>query len=118
MTERNRDRLAFAVGILAGAAIGFYLASDEGRDLRRRMQQRLGELGEEIGSMTNEQIHNLMAGVESVFAKTKTYAQDLGESIHAKTQDMKEAAQDKLADARDTFNEGVESARQYTNHKG
>lgn len=103
MTERNRDRLAFALGILAGAALGYYLASDEGRELRKRIQQRVGELGEELGSMTNDQINNLVSGMESILAKGKSYAEDLGESILAKAQAAQDAVQETPAGTGETF---------------
>ena len=44
MKERNSSWMALGLGLLAGGAIGYYLASDEGKKMRRKAKKKINKL--------------------------------------------------------------------------
>jgi hypothetical protein len=55
--SRNRNsntRWALGFGLLAGAAIGYYLNSNDGRRVRNNMANEFNDYGEQIGGIATE----------------------------------------------------------------
>lgn len=52
--SRTNKGLALGLGLLAGAAIGYYLNSNEGRKVRSNIAAEFNEYGEQIGGIASE----------------------------------------------------------------
>lgn len=111
MEKETKNRLNFGLGILAGAFIGYYLASDEGKELRTKALKRLEELSEEMGEKFQEQIELIAAGVDAVFAKGQEYAEDVEAGFKSEMDKTTDSAEDVIAGARNSFMKGMERAR-------
>jgi gas vesicle protein len=118
MKEKTKNQVNFGLGILAGALIGYYLASDQGKELRMHARQRLEELSEELGEKFQEQIESILSGVDAVFAKGQQYAQDVESSFKSNLDKTTESAEDMFSGARSSFMRGMERARQRLKQQG
>ena len=111
MKEETKNRLNFGLGVLAGVALGYYLTSDEGKELRMQAQRRLEELSEELGEKFQEQIDSVASGVDAIFAKGQQYAQDVESSFKSEIDRTTESAEDVISGAKNSFMRGMERAR-------
>lgn len=77
------------LGLLAGGAAGYYLASEEGKELRAKASEKFNELEKEVRSTLKEQN-------EVIASKLNTAAESSNEWIET----AKSTAQDKFAAAK------------------
>lgn len=52
--KSNNSFWALGVGILAGAAIGYYLNSDKGREVRANVKSEFDDYTDQLGGIANE----------------------------------------------------------------
>lgn len=111
MNQKNKDRLSFGLGLAAGLFVGYYLSSQEGQELRKRVQQRLLELSEDLGLRVQEQFDNLSEYLDAFLNKGEEMAEAAKENIAPEVEEAGENAGSFVADARSSFLRGMERAR-------
>lgn len=111
MNQKNKDRLSFGLGLAAGLFVGYYLSSEEGQELRKRVQQRLLELSEDLGLRVQEQFDNLSEYLDAFLNKGEDMAEKVKETVSSGTEEAGEKAESFVADARSSFLRGMERAR-------
>lgn len=113
MSERKRKgNLSFGVGLVAGLFIGYYLVSEEGKQLRRTLQSKVLDLGDEL----EDKIEETLGGAVSEFSSAVKIGMDLVQAPPADypAPEPEEAVhEDSPFDrARNNFLRGIEKARQ------
>lgn len=99
---RNNSNSLFALGfgLLAGAAIGYYLNSNEGRKMRKNVQSELNEYGEQIGGIANEA--GKLAG--NYAREAKFQGQQLANSARTKANEFAESTRETINTGKDWVN--------------
>ena len=113
MSERKRKgNLSFGVGLIAGLFIGYYLVSAEGRQLRRKVQSRVLDLGEDL----EDKIEETLGGAVAEFSSAVKMGMDLVQATPANrpAPQAADATHDDspIDQARNNFLRGLEKARQ------
>ncbi len=111
MEDKTKDRINFGLGLVTGIFIGYYISSDEGKELRQIAQKRLDEISEELGEKVQEQIGLVSESVESAFLKGRSYVEEASDSVEGEIERSSESAEDVISSARSSFLKGMEKAR-------
>ena len=112
MSERKRKgNLSFGVGLVAGLFIGYYLMSEEGRQLRRNLQAKITDLGEDLEGKVQE----TLGGAVSEFGSAVKLGMELVQAPPADepAPEPEELPRDNspIDKARNNFMRGLEKAR-------
>jgi hypothetical protein len=114
MSERKRKgNLSFGVGLVAGLFIGYYLMSEEGRQLRRNLQAKITDLGEDL----EDKVQKTLGNAVSEFSSAVKLGMDLVQAPEAEAPfeepepDESEHAVSPIDHARNHFLRGLEKAR-------
>jgi gas vesicle protein len=107
MEKETRNRIAVGLGFLAGTALGYFLASDKGRQLRHEAGEKLTDLGHQIGDTAKEQARKISSNLESMVEEGKELVGRLSKKVGRST----ETAEEILEDVESRFHEGIEKAR-------
>ena len=118
MKDKTKDRLNFGLGLLAGVFLGYYISSDEGKELRKIARRQLDEISEQLGEKVQEQIGLISESVESALTKGRTYVEDATDSVHEEVDRSSDSAEDVLSSAKSSFFRGMEKARRRIESKG
>lgn len=95
-------RWALGFGLLAGAAIGFYLNSNEGRRMRNNVQNEFNDYGEQIGGIANE------AG---------RLASNYAREAQLQSEQLANAARNRASEFGETARESVNSGKDWVSKK-
>ena len=98
MNERRNNGSngwALLLGLVAGGAAGYFLASESGRKVRQDASKKLNEVGNELTASLRDQIDKASTRIEDALAKAKNYA----------------------GEASSSFQEGMEKAKAKVNQK-
>ena len=93
----SNNRRLFGLGLLTGAAVGYWLNTEKGKAFRRDIAQTVGEYSDELSAMAMESSQNWVSG-----AKGK-----LKNSIH----DLADTAEHTVDDVAEKLETGLENAR-------
>lgn len=105
MKKSTRDRLAIGFGFVAGTLLGFYLTSDEGRRMRKKIREHIDELSEEYKYLAQDQLDAIAERMESIMAKGEEYLDEFYQYIK---RELDKGVDSIFAGAKDTFLEGLE----------
>lgn len=118
MKDKTKDRLNFGLGLVAGIFIGYYISSEEGKELRKIARRQLEGISEQLGEKVQEQIGLITENVESALTKGQAYVEDASGSVQKEMDEGSDSAEDVLSSARNSFFRGMEKARRRIESKG
>lgn len=113
MENRRKKDTGFALlfGVAAGAALGWWLNSDNGRDWRRRTADNITDYSDQVAHKATEGMETARESVNRAFSKSKLYASNVSESLVDKARDYAETATNVMDQTGDALKEGAEKAR-------
>lgn len=117
MKDKTKDRLNFGLGLLTGIFIGYYISSDEGKELRKIAQRQLDDISEQLGEKVQEQIGLISESVESALMRGQTYVEGATGSVQDEVERSSDSAEDVLSSAKSSFFRGMERARRRIERK-
>ena len=71
MEKGNNDIMTFLFGAAVGVGVGLYLNSKQGREMRNKTIDKIGDLESMIEDKVEEALDNLSAKVNGVASKVK-----------------------------------------------
>jgi len=106
--------LFFLAGAAAGFALGMYLRSEKGSDLREQLSEHLDDLLQNLGDRVEDQLGDLitnlgaaaMNGLQQMAQPANSAAAASGEE-----NSLREDVQEALDEAEENFENGMEKAR-------
>ena len=113
MTNKQKNRIAIGLGVLAGAVAGYLFNSDKGREIRHDASIHAADAAKKTKAVVNDAMHNaeheinrLTDEINKTYNRSKEY---ISESM--------EKASNKLGHAGSSFQEGVTHAIDNIRHK-
>lgn len=110
--ERNRSGFAFLFGIAAGAAAGYWLNSNQGRQWRRDTSSKLEETGSQLQEKARQQVEHVKEGFNSALESGREYAGNIESTIKEKISRGSKEIDRNFSQVENAFEEGVRRARQ------
>lgn len=111
MNDNNKGFIALAIGLFAGAAAGYYLATDDGKKLRKQAKRQFESLDNQVRSTLKEQTEVLSKKINEISNSAKTAVNDATLTAKSKLASFKNGAEDVVEDAESSFQQGINSAR-------
>lgn len=122
MSKKNDNRLAIALGLIAGGVAGWWLNSEKGRKVRAAAAEKANEVGTQVvekatvvGNQVTEkaqdQISNLSTSVKQVANKGQRLAAQASESIKSTISNVANNANDTVDTTENAFVDGTEEAK-------
>ena len=116
MSNQSNQNWKIGLGILAGAAFGYWLNSDQGRRARAEAQANAKVYGDQAVSYINEQANVVSETANEYIQQGKAVAADMANTVkNTLTSNVDEAADTAIGTVEDTETEvkkGINRARQ------
>lgn len=117
MNNDNKTFLGLALGLFAGAAAGYYLASDDGKKMRKQAKKQAKKLEEQARLALKEQSEVLTAKFNEVSSEAKAFVNEATETAKARLASYKSDASDVVEEAEGSFQKGIKAAKAKMNAK-
>jgi len=111
MNNDNKTFMGLALGLFAGAAAGYYLASDDGKKMRKQAKKQAKKLEAQAKVALKEQSEVLTAKFNEVSDTAKTFVNDATQNAKTKYAEYKNEANDVVEEAEGSFQKGINSAK-------
>lgn len=140
MEPRLKKRYLVGAGVLAGFALGYYLNSKEGRELREKAASTLDEYGEELGGIASElgtlasnyageakvkgqefaaqarhQGEHIAGQAKQTVANGTSWVNEKAETLKETVSRTKGEAAEAIASAESSFRKGIDQAKEKVN---
>ncbi len=124
MANRTKEKIALGLGILAGGLLGYWLNSDQGREVRTDVADKANEYGEkakaqadeistnlnkqakELSNNLNEQAKQLTDNINNAVEQSRSYISQASDTVRSQMQ----VAGAKANEASTDFQAGVDYA--------
>lgn len=101
----------FGLGLLAGAAAGYWLNTAEGRRFRKRAQGQLEQYSEQAGQYLAEASENVEKGVSEYLEKSKAQTEKLKNNLASGAVNIADAAEEKVDELSESLKRGIRKAK-------
>lgn len=111
MNNDNKAFIGLAIGLFAGAVAGYYLASDDGKKMRKKAAKKAKKLEEQAKTALKEQAEVLTTKFNEVATNAQNYVNEATETAKTKYATYKNQAEDVMEDTESSFQKGINSAK-------
>jgi len=112
-TESNNSGWIFLAGLATGAAVGYLINTDKGRQLRSEAADKAVEYGTQARDFAQEKISTVASTVSDILDKGKAYAAEVSEKLQERIKAGADAAQQKVDDTESAFQRGANRAKNH-----
>jgi len=106
---KNNEALEFSLGLLIGGVVGFYLSSDEGREMRHKAVGQIRKVEQEVRTKVSEKTEVVTEKLQDATIDAKHWASDLSETVKEKIGVLKDKMQDEVEETVEEVEEDFES---------
>lgn len=112
-TMKNRNKILFGIGLglLAGGAAGYYLASEDGQKMQKKARKKLKDLNAEVQQTLKERSEMISSTLDEVAQNTKSWVNEVSDTVKNKILKTTEMAEDVEEKAHNSFKKGMEKAK-------
>ncbi|MFT4761833.1 MAG: gas vesicle protein [Paraglaciecola sp.] len=111
MNNDNKTFIGLALGLFAGAAAGYYLASDDGKKMRKQAKKQAKKLEAQARVALKEQSEVISTKMNAVANTAKTMVNDASTTAKSKLVTYRNEAEDVVEGAEGSFQQGINSAK-------
>lgn len=115
MENKRKNRLAVALGVVAGAAAGWWLNSDRGRKFRKDTAEKAVEVGNQVGDTAREQISNVSENLKNLAGQGKETIAKAGDAIKNGISNLASSASDQVDSGENALKNGADKAKNKLN---
>jgi len=112
MSNSKKNSGLFWLGLVAGAAAGYWLNSDRGRRFQKDTADKAKEYGSQIKETSQQQIEQLSSNVNQWIEQGQTYANDIQSVMKDKINTASSKAKTVVNDAETSFQKGARKAKE------
>jgi gas vesicle protein len=109
----NNSGWIFLAGLATGAAVGYLINSDKGREITHEAVTKATEYGGQARDYAQEKLSTVTSTVSSIIDKGKAYAAEVSAKLQERIKSGSEEAQDNLEDAESAFQRGANRAKSH-----
>ena len=117
MKSSSKSWIALGFGILAGGAAGYYLASDEGKKMRKKAKKQMKKLNTDVRHAIKDQSDVLSSKLENLAQVTQSWANEMASSANDVIEGTSENIKEATDKAKSTLKDGVSIANQKIKRK-
>lgn len=117
-SNKKGSLFSLLTGVIAGAAIGYFMSSEEGKKTRKRLQEDFDKLSKNVKEVVKEKASKASDAFSDVADKVKEQSEELKADAQKfynekKTEgdDVISKAKDELEDWRTAFKKGVDKTK-------
>lgn len=99
------------LGLLAGGAAGYYLASEEGKELRAKATEKFSKLEEEVRSTLKEQNEVIASKMNTAVETSSSWIENAKSTVQDKLATVTTKAEDAVEEVEDSYQSGVNKAK-------
>lgn len=111
MDRRKKNRIAIALGAVAGAAAGWWLNSDHGRKFRKDTADKAVDASNKLGDSAKEQLSNLSDNLNDIAGQSKEAIAKASEQLQNSVNKLANKTTSKIDTGEDAFKEGADKAK-------
>ena len=111
MDNDNKGFIGLTIGLFAGAAAGYYLASEDGKKMRKQVKKQVKQLEEQAKVALKEQSEVLTNKFNEVSNTAKSFVNHATEAAKVKLANYNHEAEDMVEEVEDSFQQGISSAK-------
>jgi hypothetical protein len=126
--QSNNSNWKLIAGLAGGAALGWWLNTDKGREFRKETSAKLNEFGNVVSETTQREYANAAENVKSAIESSKKtlnntletgkgYAASIAETAKSKLNTGASQAEEVIDDAESAFDRGARKAKIVINKK-
>lgn len=110
-TESNNSGWIFLAGLATGAAVGYLINSDRGREIRSEAAHKAVEYGGQARDFAQEKIHTATSTVSSIIERGKAYASEVSAHLQERIKSGSEEVKSAMEDGETAFQRGANRAK-------
>ncbi len=107
----SKQRRIFGLGILAGAAIGFWLNSEKGKAFRADLAQKTSEYSDELSAMARENAMKLSGNLSTAMEDGQNWVSGTRGKLKSSIKGLADTADHTIDEVADKLETGLEKAR-------
>lgn len=112
MSNQRRNNGLFWLGLVAGAAAGYWLNSDRGRKFQQDTADKAKEYGSQIKETSQQQIEQLSSNVNQWIEQGQTYASDIQTVLKERINTASSKAKTAVNNVESSFQRGARKAKE------
>ncbi|MEN0047963.1 MAG: YtxH domain-containing protein [Bacteroidota bacterium] len=112
MSNQRRNKGLFWLGLIAGAAAGYWLNSDRGRKFQQDTAEKAKEYGSQIKETSQQQMEQLSNNVNKWIEQGQSYASDIQTVMKERINTASSKAKTVVNDAESSFQKGARKAKE------
>jgi gas vesicle protein len=111
MSNNNKTLIGLGLGLIAGGIAGYYLASDDGKKMRKQVKKQISKIDAEMRQTLQTQADTISSKLSEVAENTQSIVNDLSETAKSKLNSFSNTAEDAVDDAQSSFEQGMDTAK-------
>ena len=81
MKDRDKILMGLGFGLIAGGAAGYYLASDEGKKMRKKAKKQMKKINKEVQETFKEQSEVINEKLNTISDSTKSWVNEMSDTV-------------------------------------
>jgi gas vesicle protein len=136
MAKRTKEKIALGLGLLAGGALGYWLNSDKGREVRTdvaektseysqkakeqadQISKNLNEQAAQISNNLNQQAQSLSNNLNQAVDSSRDYITQASDAVRKQFESVEQKAQNASSDFQDGVNYALKSIQKKAKELG
>lgn len=107
----SNNRRFFGLGLVAGAAIGYWLNSEKGKAFRKDMATLVGEYSDELSVVARENALKLSSNLSTAMEGGQNWVSGAKGKVKTSIHELADTAEHTVDDVADKLETGLEKAR-------
>ena len=107
----SNNRRLFGLGLLTGAAVGYWLNTEKGKAFRRDIAQTVGEYSDELSAMAKENATRLSGNLSTAMESSQNWVSGTKGKLKNSIHDLADTAEHTVDDVAEKLETGLENAR-------
>ena len=108
----SKQRRIFGLGLLTGAAIGFWLNSEKGKAFRADVSKVAGEYSEELSAIAKENARKLSSNLSTAMEDGQNWLSSTKGQVKTSIHELADTAEHTVDEVAEKLETGLEKARQ------
>lgn len=115
--RQSKSMWALGIGLIAGGAAGYYLATENGRAFRKKISDQVNNLQEQVRTTVAEKASNLGNTISNAADNAKNWVSGMADKAKETISYASDSTQNTVEEAEDSFKKGANRAKSNLENK-